>query len=243
MKLLLVTPIVTSMALYVAITYGIFYLLLTTFSFVYTGQYGFDEGTSGLTFLPAGIGMVIGVVGFGQLTDWMVKRNQAKGIVHKPEIRIPPILTIPSGIALPVGLFIYGWTTHYSIHWIVPMFGVLIFAAGMMGVMVRYQSNPTQLPPFFRLNRDSNMSLKQFCIQNYLLDTYPEYAASVTAAMAVLRSLLGAILPLGGLDMYNALGLGWGNSLLAFISLGLIPIPLIFFIYGERIRKRFNPKL
>lgn len=61
--------------------------------------------------------------------------------------------------------------------------------------------------------------------------------------MAVLRSLLGALLPLGGLEMYNALGLGWGNTLLGFIALGLIPIPLAFFVFGERIRGRFNPKL
>jgi len=81
------------------------------------------------------------------------------------------------------------------------------------------------------------------CIQNYLLDAYPQYAASVTAAMAVLRSLLGALLPLGGLQMYESLGIGWGNSLLAFISLALVPIPLAFFVYGERLRRRFNPVL
>lgn len=217
LKLLLMTPIVTLMSLYVAITYGILYLLITTFSFVYSGQYGFDEGASGLTFLPAGLGMLIGVIVFGILSDKTVKWNKAKGLPHKPEVRIAPFLTLPSGAALPVGLFIYGWTTQYSIHWIVPMIGVLIFSIGLMGVM--------------------------FCIQNYLLDTYPRYAASVTAAMAVLRSLLGALLPLGGLEMYNALGLGWGNSLLAFISLGLIPIPLIFLAFGERMRNRFDPKL
>ncbi|KAG4221309.1 hypothetical protein PC116_g30215 [Phytophthora cactorum] len=205
------------MSLYVAITYGILYLLITTFSFVYTENYGFGEGDSGLTYLPAGIGMMIGVVGFGQLTDYMVRKNKEKGLAHKPEIRISPMLTVPCGITLPIGLFIYGWTTNFGVHWIVPMLGVLIFAAGLMGVMS--------------------------CVQNYLLDTYIQYAASVTAAMTVLRSLMGALLPLGGLDMYNALGLGWGNSLLGFIALGLIPIPVIFFIFGERIRKRFNPSL
>jgi hypothetical protein len=81
------------------------------------------------------------------------------------------------------------------------------------------------------------------CIQNYLLDAYPNYAASVTAALAVLRSLAGALLPLGGLQMYDALGIGWGNSLLAFISLALVPIPVCFFIYGQHLRSRFNPKL
>ena len=80
-------------------------------------------------------------------------------------------------------------------------------------------------------------------IQNYLLDTYPIYAASVTAAIAVLRSVLAAFLPLGALEMYNVLGLGWGNSLLAFISLALVPIPVVFFLFGERIRGKFQPDL
>lgn len=76
------------------------------------------------------------------------------------------------------------------------------------------------------------------CIQNYLLDAIPRYAASVTAALAVLRSLAGALLPLGGLEMYNALGLGWGNGLLGFITAAMIPLPLIFFLFGARIRAR-----
>lgn len=61
--------------------------------------------------------------------------------------------------------------------------------------------------------------------------------------MTVLRSLLGALLPLAGLQMYEALGLGWGNSLLGFISLALVPIPLAFFVFGVRIRTKFNPVL
>ncbi|KAI5865180.1 MFS general substrate transporter [Durotheca rogersii] len=217
LKLLLLTPIVALMSLYVALTYGILYLLIATFSFVYGQRYGFSEGDSGLTFLPAGLGMVIGVAAFGQLTDYMVRRHQAKGDPLTPEVRLAPVLTVPTGVAIPVGLFLYGWAAEYYVHWIVPMLGVLIMSMGMMGVM--------------------------FCVQNYLLDTYPQYAASVTAAMAVLRSLLGALLPLAGLEMYDALGLGWGDSLLAFVALALVPMPLVFFWFGPRIRGRFNPKL
>ncbi|TDZ27904.1 Efflux pump radE [Colletotrichum spinosum] len=217
LKLLFMTPIVTLMALYVAITYGILYLLITTFSYVYRDQYGFDEGTVGLTFLPAGIGMILGVAVFGALTDYLVKRNKDKGLPHRPEVRLAPVMAMPCGVVLPVGLFLYGWTAEKGVHYIVPMLGVVIFAAGLMGVMT--------------------------CVQNYLLDAYPRYAASVTAALAVLRSLAGALLPLGGLEMYNALGLGWGNSLLAFISLALVPIPLVFYLFGARIRGRFQTKL
>lgn len=136
LKLLFATPIVTLMALYVAVTYGILYLLITTFSFVFKDYYGFDEGTVGLTFLPAGIGMIIGVGTFGTLTDYVVKRNKDKGLPHRPEIRLSPAMAMPCGVVLPIGLFLYGWTVEKHVHFIVPMIGVVIFAAGLMGVMV-----------------------------------------------------------------------------------------------------------
>lgn len=74
------------------------------------------------------------------------------------------------------------------------------------------------------------------CTATYLVDAYTIYAASAIAANTVLRSLLGALLPLAGSKMYQTLGLGWGNSLLAFIALALAPVPLLFYRYGERIR-------
>jgi len=42
--------------------------------------------------------------------------------------------------------------------------------------------------------------------------------------------------------MYRSLGLGWGNSLLAFIAIALWPVSWLFFKYGERIRtsKKFK---
>ena len=70
----------------------------------------------------------------------------------------------------------------------------------------------------------------------YLVDAYTVYAASVSAAATVFRSLLGALLPLAGNAMYDALGVGWGNSLLGFISVACIPVPVVFWIYGERLR-------
>jgi len=82
-------------------------------------------------------------------------------------------------------------------------------------------------------------------VQTYLVDAFTTYAASALAANAVLRSLLGALLPLAGQRMYATLGLGWGNSLLAFIALAMCPIPWFFYRYGERIRKspRFQIRL
>ena len=72
---------------------------------------------------------------------------------------------------------------------------------------------------------------------------YTKYAASAIAASSVLRSIAGALVPLAGIPLYDRLGLGWGNSLLAFVSLGLGGLPLLFCRYGEGWRKGFPIEL
>jgi hypothetical protein len=77
----------------------------------------------------------------------------------------------------------------------------------------------------------------------YLVDVYTVHAASAMAANTVLRSLVAAILPLAGPKMYKALGYGWGTSILGFVALLLVPIPLVFIKYGERMRLSTTLKL
>lgn len=76
----------------------------------------------------------------------------------------------------------------------------------------------------------------------YLVHSYGRYAASAVAANRVLQSIGGAFLPLAAEPMYDALGLGWGNSVLAFIALVFIPVPWMLFRYGEKLRKMSDVK-
>jgi multidrug resistance protein len=213
LKLLFMSPIVLLMSIYISINYGILYLLFTTITYVFQGQYKWSTGTVGLSFLGSGIGMFASVILLGLLSDKIIKKQQAKGNV-KPEHRLPFVLTVPGGVALPIGLFIYGWTAEKGVHWIVPIIGTAFVGFGNVSTMMT--------------------------IQTYLVDAFTLHAASAMAANTLLRSLFGALLPLCGLSMYDALGLGWGNSLLGFLSLALVPVPILFRLYGERIRT--NPK-
>jgi hypothetical protein len=63
-------------------------------------------------------------------------------------------------------------------------------------------------------------------VQTYLINAFTKYAASVTAARTILRSLMAAVLPLAGQPLYDKLGIGWGNSLLGFLALAMAPIPM-----------------
>ena len=68
---------------------------------------------------------------------------------------------------------------------------------------------------------------------------------SAIAANGLLRSVFGAGFPLFATVMYDRLGVNWATSLLGFIGVALIPVPILFYIFGPKIRKmsRFSPNL
>ena len=58
------------------------------------------------------------------------------------------------------------------------------------------------------------------------------------AGNTVVRSFLGGTLPLAGPAMYQTLGPHWAGTLLGLVQVVIIPIPLIFYRYGGRIREK-----
>jgi DHA1 family multidrug resistance protein-like MFS transporter len=38
--------------------------------------------------------------------------------------------------------------------------------------------------------------------------------------------------------MFNGMGIEWASTLLGCVAAALVPIPVIFYLYGHRIRKR-----
>lgn len=80
--------------------------------------------------------------------------------------------------------------------------------------------------------------------QLYLVDLFgTQAAASALGANILVRYLGGTFLPLAGPTMYNKLGLGWGNSLLGFVSLAFIPMAILLHRYGEQLRNKSTVKL
>jgi len=232
MKLLFLSPIVSLLSLHLSMVYGYLYLLFTTFTMVFQGIYGFSTGAAGLTFLGLGGGSIAGVVIIGGCSDKIYLYYAGKnGGTGKPEYRLP--FMVFSSLFCPIGLFWYGWSAQAHAHFMVPIIGSALMAFGMMSVMVRHPLIPCDI-------MFTDLTSPQLPVQNYLVDAYTQYAASAVAAATILRSLLGALLPLAGQPMYDKLGVGWGNSLLAFIALAFSPVPWFFWKYGERIRTR-NP--
>jgi MFS family permease len=160
--------------------------------------------------ISLGIGFGLGAQITSPLNDRIYRALKRRhGGVGRPEVRVP-LMHLGVNV-LWIGIFIYGWTAQYRVHWIAPNIGAAFFAAG-------------------------SITIHQ-CSQTYLIDSYTRYAASGTAAVVFLRSMAGFGFPLFAPYMYQRLDYGWGNSLLAFIAIAIgVPAPFLLWTYGARIR-------
>ncbi|KAH7886796.1 major facilitator superfamily domain-containing protein [Phlebopus sp. FC_14] len=198
------------LSLYMALIYGIYYLMFVTFPDLFSGVYHFSVGIGGLAYIGLGLGFVLATLFGARISDQIYAYLASKnGGVGKPEMRIPALIF--GSFFVPIGLFWYGWSAQGRVHWMMPIIGTTIFGFGFM----------TFLP-----------------MQLYLVDTFT-YAASALAAASVFRSVLGFAFPLFGSQMFTALGYGGGNSLLAGLAIVIgIPFPIWIYNAGERLRAK-----
>jgi multidrug resistance protein len=209
---ILVQPIVLVMAIYQALIFGTTYSIYTNMQPIYSDLYGFETEKVGLLYLGPGLGFLFAVWFLVPRIDTVYKKLTAKNHEKsKPEFRLP--LANIGSVFIPVSLFWFAWTVEKHAHWFASISGTFFYGIGQ--VMV--------------LN----------CTQNYYIDSFEKYAASAIAAGTVFRSLVGGVIPLMAPALFEKLGYGWGISVFGFVSVVLAPAPVLFYVYGERIRERF----
>ncbi|KAL3479574.1 MFS general substrate transporter [Aspergillus californicus] len=211
-RIVVSSPILALLALYISFIFGLLYLLFTTITALFTTNYGWPVELAGLAYLGIGFGFGLGLLVVAKTSDATVTRlTKSNGDVYVPEMRLASCLYY--ALFIPGSFFWYGWTAEKQVHWIVPIIGLAPFGFGMMGIFAS--------------------------IQTYFIDVSGPFAASAVAGLVITRCIFGAFLPLAGPSMYEALGLGWGNSLLGFISLGLTPAPALIYRYGRALREKY----
>ncbi|ORY20787.1 spermine transporter [Naematelia encephala] len=128
-----------------------------------------------------------------------------------PESRLYPMML--GSITLPISLFIIAFTGAYAhVHWMGMMVGGALFGFSMVSVYISANS--------------------------YIVDSYANVAASAIAAKTLMRSLVGASVPLWITQLLNNLKFQYGMLFLALVSCLILPIPYVFYLKGEVVRKR-----
>ncbi len=209
-------PILWFWDLYIAIVYGILYLCFVAYPIVFsspppTGR-GWSPGFTGLAFCGIGLGTMITIC-TEPLQRRLINRHKKDpetGQVY-PEASVSMVCF--AAVLCPLGQLWFAWTCHpVSIHWIWSILAGVPFGMGN-GMVFIYAGN-------------------------YIAGSYGIYSASAMAGNSVVRSLIGGTLPLAGTAMHRALGPNWAGTLLGLLEVACIPIPIVFYFYGDRIRSK-----
>ncbi|KAK5659372.1 hypothetical protein OQA88_1465 [Cercophora sp. LCS_1] len=210
-NLLLKRPVIQVVSVLLAIDFGIYVFLLSTFATLYISRYGQAPSTASLHYISISIGSTLAAQVGGHIMDCMYRRLRDRSPTKqgKPEFRAPWM--VPGMILLPAGLFWYGWSAERRLPWIMVDIGAAILT---LGSFVFSQA-----------------------LLTYQLDEFAEHGASANAASRFLSNLFAFGFPIFAPRLYHCLGYGWGNSLLAFVWLVLVgPVPLLVWLRGDRLR-------
>ncbi|KAI9041298.1 MFS general substrate transporter [Aspergillus affinis] len=228
LRLLIRSPILILITVYISVVYGYVYLMMTTIAPVFQEIYSFSTGASGLCFLGLCLGLALGAFICSFLLDRYIRMAKARASAAAaaaaqqigsddpspitPEHRLPPVLF--SCIFMSSGFFLFGWTVHVHVHFIVPIIGTAIIGLGLVATTIS--------------------------LQTYIVDVFGIYAVSATSAMLVPRNASAAFLPLAGPPLFQRLGYHWGGTLLGLVVLAFAVMPMGFMRWGGKLRGRYG---
>ncbi|KAI0380487.1 polyamine transporter 3 [Hypomontagnella monticulosa] len=205
-------PILWFFNVWISLIYGILYLCFVAYPIVFSQHRGWGPGISGLAFVGIGIGSTFAILA-EPLWRKIINTHPKDPLTG----RVPPEATarvmIIGSILVPIGQLVFSWTClPATIHWAIPIAFGIPFGAGN--------------------------ALSFIYGSNYLAGAYGVYAASALSGNAVTRSFFGGTLPLAGPSMYATLSPQWAGTLLGLLEAAMIPIPIVFYRYGEKIRSK-----
>ncbi|GAD96304.1 predicted protein [Paecilomyces variotii No. 5] len=203
-------PSILFVNIYTAFFYAVYYTFFGVFPLVFPRFYGFNFGETGLAVLACCVGGLIGLISYFAYLYWYMVPDNLKNGFREQEHRLVP--AIVGSFFLPIGLFIFAWTSRSSIHWTVPLIGVVTFTVGMSWIVQG--------------------------LFIYVPISYLKYAASLFTANDLVRSALAAGCILFARPLFINLGVHNGVTVLAGLSIMGIPGTIGMYLFGKKLRAK-----
>ncbi|KAK5085980.1 hypothetical protein LTR05_005270 [Lithohypha guttulata] len=222
LHMLFTEPIVSLICLYNGFMFGLMYTFVVASPWVFEHYYQFSRTGQSLSFLGLIVGTLLAppilitidlTMYQPRLKRWRMTQQPHSASRFPPENRLfPAIIAAP---ILPAALLLFAWTSRPSIHYVIP---IIFQGISILASLLIYAS--------------ANL---------FMLDSYgPLYGASAAGAAMLSRYSLSTAFPLFALRMYQSLGVGWATTILACCSAAMAPIPVLFWRYGEGLRRRMR---
>lgn len=203
-------PILALLTLYQSFIYGVLFLFYQTYPVAFGTDRNWPTTLKYLPLLAIIVGVFAGSLGI-IITNQLYTRhhNHTPSGTYIPESRLPPMIF--GAILVPIGMFWFAWTaSSVSISPASAVCASFVTGAGMYLLFIQGF--------------------------NYIVDCYTGMANSAMGVNGAMRSVFGAVFPLFARQMVRALGVAWTTSILGAVCVVLVPVPVCFWYWGERIR-------
>ncbi|KAI4765153.1 MFS general substrate transporter [Aureobasidium sp. EXF-3400] len=174
---------------------------------------GWSPSVSYLPFIAITLGIISAWIFFSIFTLTWYKKLWLATKSAPPEARLPPMIL--GAFILPPALFWLGWSQNT--HWASAVIAAFFVGLGLLLIFI------------------SGIV--------YLVDTYLSNSNSAMSIHIVVRSIVSSSFPLFAGPMFEGLGTQWACSVLGFVCLVMVPVPIVFYLKGKTIRSwsRYAP--
>lgn len=204
-------PVVAVLGFYLVLLYTLLFTFLSGFDYIFKQTYLLSTGMTGSCFASIAAGATTFTLCAPGLYSWARHHTEyIRGSSIEPEFRLwPAIVTSP---LLPISLFWLGWSNYPNISiW------SGLAACFMFGIV---------LTAFYVSSYE------------YIIDSYRDHAALALASITSVRYLIAGGMVMASRPMYEGIGVHWTMTLLGCIAVVLTPAPLLFYLYGTKLRER-----
>ncbi|KAF5002330.1 hypothetical protein FDECE_10646 [Fusarium decemcellulare] len=185
-KINLLDPSIMFTSIYCGLIYAIFYSFFEFFPLVYGNIYGMSQGQIGLVLLCNVVSVAVAALPYFAYVHFVINVSARKGKPLTPEQRLMPALC--GAVLVPVGIFLFGWASRDSVHWIVPTLGVCLTVGGFAVLLQT--------------------------IFVYIGLAYPQYSASLFCGNGFVKQMVAYAGVIWSHPLYDAMGISKAMSLL-----------------------------
>ncbi|KAF9581876.1 hypothetical protein BGW38_000947 [Lunasporangiospora selenospora] len=208
---LLKHPVVLLSSIETGIIFALMFSIETIVPDLFTRFYGLGESMTGLTYLGAGVGSVLGSVLGGKLSDLSLMRNKDKNNGELVlEDRLAPNMWIAGFLIVPFGSLLFGWGAEKHLNIAAPIIGFAIYNFGMGQVLSAGAA--------------------------YLVNAIPGQGSSATAAGNFLRMIMACVFSLTAQLIVDGIGYGYYSVILAVLNFGAMGLFYIVKLKGAEMR-------
>ncbi|KAI5269745.1 MFS general substrate transporter [Aureobasidium subglaciale] len=199
--------------LLVGLYYMVWQMVVTVLSSVFQTTYNMSDLQVGLVYLANGVGCMLGTLTTGKLLDvdyrrWMKRTSHSDSSCSLEKVRLR--MSVFYGPLQCIAVLVFGWVVDRHVHVEMPI--ICLFFIGWAATSI------------------------QSVVSTFLVDLYSDRSASATAALNIVRCLLGAGGTAAVSPCIRAIGIGWTFTIFSGVMLlgGVLMAVQIFYSRKER---------